>query len=100
MRGVPRPPMATGGLRSENRSSTYTPIATRIAAISGAACSVDSDDSTVAPRNAPIAPGTPNFSTIGQSMFLNRQCDNPGRERGADLREVHGRAGLRGAESA
>jgi hypothetical protein len=66
-----------GGLRSENRSSTYSPITSRMAAINGAAFSVDSEDNTVAPVNAPIAPGAPNFRTIGQSMFLNRQCDSP-----------------------
>ncbi len=49
----------------------------RIEAISGAASSVDSEESTVAPRNAPIAPGTPSLSTMLQSMFLNRQCDSP-----------------------
>ena len=52
-------------------------MASRIAAITGAASSVDSDDSTVAPRNAPTAPGTPSFATSAQSMFLNFQCDSP-----------------------
>lgn len=52
-------------------------MASRIAAITGAASSVDSDDKTVAPRNAPIAPGTPSLATMDQSMFLNRQCESP-----------------------
>lgn len=43
--------------------------------MSGAADSVDRDDSTVAPANAPAAPGIPSLATSGQSMFLNRQCD-------------------------
>ena len=53
------------------------PIATRMAAISGAACSVASEDNTVAPTNAPTAPGAPSLSTSAQSMFLNFQCDRP-----------------------
>lgn len=73
---VPLPPI-TGGVRSEKRSSTYTPMHSRIAAISGAASSVDSADSTVAPRKAPTAPGTPSLATMDQSMFLNRQCEMP-----------------------
>ncbi len=52
-------------------------MATRIPAISGAACSVDSADNNVAPRNAPTAPGAPSLSTKAQSMFLNFQCDRP-----------------------
>src|SRR5690606_12973302 len=71
------PRRSTGGVRNENRDDTWAPIATRIAAISGAAFSVDSDDSTVAPRKAPTAPGPPSLTTIGQSMFLNFQCDRP-----------------------
>ncbi len=45
--------------------------------MSGAACSVARDDSTVAPTNAPTAPGAPSLATIAQSMFLNFQCDKP-----------------------
>jgi hypothetical protein len=71
------PTFTAGGIRSEKRSSTYTPIASRIAAITGAASSVDSEVSTVAPRKAPIAPGTPSLSTMCQSMFLNFQCASP-----------------------
>ncbi len=43
----------------------------------GAASSVDSADSAVAPRNAPIAPGTPSRSTSFQSTLPKRQCDAP-----------------------
>ena len=75
MAGVPG--LTAGGVRSEKRSSTYSPMASRIAAITGAASSVDSEDNAVAPRNAPTAPGTPSLATMPQSMFLNRQCDNP-----------------------
>jgi hypothetical protein len=43
----------------------------------GAASSVDSADSAVAPRNAPIAPGTPRRSTSFQSTLPKRQCEAP-----------------------
>ncbi len=33
--------------------------------------------SAVAPRNAPVAPGTPRVSTIFQSTLPNFQCDSP-----------------------
>ena len=41
------------------------------------AASVDSRASTVAPRNAPTAPGTPSRVTSRQSTLPNRQCDTP-----------------------
>jgi hypothetical protein len=43
----------------------------------GFAQSVDSPDNTVAPRNAPTAPGPAILATTGQSTFRKRQCDTP-----------------------
>ena len=45
--------------------------------MTGAATSVDRFESTVAPRNAPTAPGTPIFATTFQSTLPNRQCARP-----------------------
>ena len=43
----------------------------------GAAASVDSEDSTVAPRKAPIAPGPAIRATTRQSTLRSRQCEMP-----------------------
>ena len=43
----------------------------------GAAISVERLDSTVAPRNAPAAPGTPILATTFQSTLPNLQCATP-----------------------
>ena len=43
----------------------------------GAAFSVDRADSTVAPRKAPTAPGTPRRRTRRQSTLPKRQCEAP-----------------------
>ena len=43
----------------------------------GAAFSVDSAESTVAPRNAPTAPGTPSRRTSFQSTLPKRQWEAP-----------------------
>jgi len=43
----------------------------------GFAQSVDSAERTVAPTNAPTAPGPAILATTGYSTFLSRQCDNP-----------------------
>ncbi len=45
--------------------------------MNGAAFSVDSADSSVAPRNAPTAPGTPSLRTSFQSTLPKRQCEAP-----------------------
>src|SRR3954447_2001844 len=45
--------------------------------ITGAATSVDRFDSTVAPANAPTAPGTPTRRTTRQSTLPNFQCEKP-----------------------
>ena len=66
----------------------------RIAAINGAASSVDSHDNTVAPRNAPTAPGTPSLATSRQSMLREAPVRQTRGERGTDLGEVNRCAGL------
>ena len=43
----------------------------------GAAASVDSEDRTVAPRKAPIAPGPAIRETTRQSTFFSFQWDSP-----------------------
>ena len=43
----------------------------------GAAASVDSEDNTVAPRKAPIAPGPAIRATTRQSTFFSRQWEMP-----------------------
>jgi hypothetical protein len=48
-----------------------------MAAMTGAAASVDSDDSTVAPAKAPIAPGPAIRATTRQSTFFSFQWDRP-----------------------
>src|SRR5690606_19465645 len=67
------PRRSPGRFRNHNRTTPQPPIATRIPAILGAAFSVDRDDSPVAPRRAPPAPGPPSSPTIGPSMFLHFQ---------------------------
>ena len=63
----------------------------------GAAASVDSEDSTVAPRKAPIAPGPAIRATTRQSTFFSLQWEMPGGDVGAELGEVHRcRGGRRG----
>ena len=45
--------------------------------ITGSAVSVDRLERKVAPANAPIAPGTPIFSTTRQSTLPKRQWETP-----------------------
>ena len=60
-----------------NRASTYAPSRARMAAITGAAASVERLDNTVAPAKAPIAPGPAILVTTRQSTFFSFQCDRP-----------------------
>jgi hypothetical protein len=53
------------------------PRVSRISDMTGAATSVESFESTVAPRKAPIAPGTPTLATTFQSTLPNLQWARP-----------------------
>ena len=71
----------------------YSPSASRISDISGAATSVERFESTVAPTKAPMAPGMPILATTFQSTLPNFQCETAGDQGGADLGEVDGGRG-------
>ena len=61
----------------ENRTSRYAPSVNRMAAIHGAAASVEMELRNVAPANAPIAPGSAIRPTTRQSTLPKRQCETP-----------------------
>jgi len=70
-------PTTNGRTGRVKRTSRYPPRTSRIPAIQGAAAAVGIQESTVAPANAPTAPGTAIRPTTRQSMLPNRQCATP-----------------------
>ena len=53
------------------------PSMARMIDMIGFAQAVDRAARTVAPRNAPTAPGPAILATTGQSTFRSRQCETP-----------------------
>ena len=69
--GLRRAAEPAGG-RTAKRTRTYRPSASRMPEVAGAAAPVLRRDRTVAPRNAPTAPGPPSRATSRQSVLPSR----------------------------
>src|SRR5918993_4489205 len=67
-------------LLNEKRARTYTPRANRKTATTGAtnsSATVATQVTAIAPKNAPIPPGTAIHTILAQSTLPKRQCESP-----------------------